>query len=84
MSQKTSLEALVREQLELAVHASGGRTARTVYGGHEKVLRQTLIAMVADAELSEHENPGVATVLVLHGRVRMSSDELAWGDAAAI
>jgi len=75
MSQKTSLDALAREQLELAASAGGGRTARTVYGGHEKVLRQTLIAMVAGAELSEHENP---TVLVLHGRVRLSSGELAW------
>jgi quercetin dioxygenase-like cupin family protein len=47
-------------------------------GGHEKVLRQTLIAMVAGAEVSEHENHGEATVIVLHGRVRMSSGELAW------
>jgi len=78
MSQKTSLDALAREQLELAASAGGGRTAHTVYGGHEKVLRQTLIAMVAGAELSEHENPGEATVLVLHGRVRLASGELAW------
>ena len=78
MSQKTSLDALAREQLELAANAGGGRTARTVYGGHEKVLRQTLIAMVGGAELSEHENPGEATVLVLQGRVRMSSGELTW------
>lgn len=78
MSQKTSLDALAREQLELAAGAGGGRTAHTVYGGHEKVLRQTLIAMVGGAELSEHENPGEATMLVLHGRVRMSAGALAW------
>lgn len=78
MSQRISLDALVREQLELAVDAGGGRTARTVYGGHEKVLRQTLIAMISGSELSEHENPGEATVLVLRGRVRMASGELAW------
>lgn len=78
MSQRMSLDALVREQLELAVDAGGGRTARTVYGGHEKVLRQTLIAMISGSVLSEHENPGEATVLVLRGRVRMASGELAW------
>ncbi|HEY5362368.1 MAG TPA: cupin domain-containing protein [Streptosporangiaceae bacterium] len=53
-------------------------TPRAVYGGHEKVLRQTVIAMIRGSELSEHENPGEATVLVLHGRVRMSAGELAW------
>ncbi len=78
MPQKTSLDALAREQLELAAGAGGGRAARTVFGGHERVLRQTLVAMVGGAELSEHENPGEATVLVLHGRVRLSSGELAW------
>jgi quercetin dioxygenase-like cupin family protein len=78
MPQKTSLEALAREQLELAARAAGGRAAHTVYGGHEKVLRETLIAMISGSELSEHENPGEATVLVLHGRVRLSSGDLAW------
>src|ERR1039458_33027 len=78
MPQRTSLAALAREQLELAAGAGGGHTAHTVYGGHEKVLRQTVIAMVHGSELSEHENPGEATVLVLHGRVRMSAGELAW------
>ena len=78
MSQRTSLDALARQQLELAARAGGGRTAHTVYGGHEKVLRQTLIAMVGGAELSEHENPGEATVLVLSGRGRLFSGELAW------
>jgi quercetin dioxygenase-like cupin family protein len=75
MPQRTSLDALAREQLKLAAGAGGGHTAHTVYGGHEKVLRQTVIAMVHG---SEHENPGEATVLVLHGRVRMSAGELAW------
>jgi quercetin dioxygenase-like cupin family protein len=78
MSQRTSLDALAREQLEAAASAGGGRAARTVYGGHEKVLRQTLIAMIAGAELAEHENPGEATVLVLRGRVRIVAGELAW------
>ena len=78
MPQRISLDALAREQLKLAAGAGGGHTAHTVYGGHEKVLRQTVIAMVHGSELSEHENPDEATVLVLHGRVRMSAGELAW------
>ena len=78
MSQKTSLDALAREQLELAAGAGGGHAARTVCGGHEKVLRQTLVAMIEGARLAEHENPGEATVLVLHGRMRLWAEELAW------
>lgn len=88
MSQRTALDALARQQLELATRAAAGRAAHTVYGGHEKVLRQTLIAMVSGAELSEHENPGEATVHVLHGRVRLTTGELAWegsrGDLIAV
>ena len=43
--EKSSLTALAREQLELARGASSGRSSRTVYGGHEHVLRQTMIAL---------------------------------------
>jgi quercetin dioxygenase-like cupin family protein len=44
--------------------------------GHEKALRQTVIALTAGVELSEHENPGEATVLVLSGRVELRSHEV--------
>ena len=40
--QKSSLTALGREQLELAQSSSSGRSASTVYGRHEHVLRQTV------------------------------------------
>ena len=43
--EKMSLTALAREQLAGAERASSGRSAHTVYGGHEHVLRQTLIAL---------------------------------------
>nr|WP_271213774.1 cupin domain-containing protein [Rhodococcus wratislaviensis]GLK41025.1 LuxR family transcriptional regulator [Rhodococcus wratislaviensis] len=76
--EKMSLTALARRQLELASTASSGRSARTIYGGHEHVLRQTLIALVAGQRLDEHENPGEATVQVLHGRVRLSAGENSW------
>jgi hypothetical protein len=35
--QKASLIALAREQLKTAREASSGRSARTVFGGHEHV-----------------------------------------------
>jgi quercetin dioxygenase-like cupin family protein len=78
MAEKSSLTALTRHQLELARHASSGRSARTVFGGHEHVLRQTLIALAAGHRLDEHDNPGEATVHVLHGRVRLSAGEDSW------
>ena len=72
------MTALAREQLKAAAQASSGRSARTVYGGHEHVLRQTLIALVAGRRLDEHESPGEATVHVLQGRVRLEAGDLEW------
>ena len=63
--EKFSLEARTRVLMKSAATASAGRAAETVYGGHEHVLRQTLIALTAGSTLSEHENPGEATVQVL-------------------
>jgi quercetin dioxygenase-like cupin family protein len=76
--EKSSLTALAREQLKIARRASSGRSAHTVYGGHEHVLRQTVIALAAGHGLDEHDNPGEATVHVLHGRVRLSSGDVGW------
>ncbi|MCW2944540.1 MAG: hypothetical protein JWR24_1257 [Actinoallomurus sp.] len=76
--QKMSLEALAREHSNRAGSDSTGRSSITVYGGHEHVLRQTLIAIMAGRSMSEHENPGEATVLVLQGRVRLLAKDDAW------
>ncbi len=76
--EKLSLTALGRQQLKLARAASSGRSAQTVYGGHEHALRQTLIALAAGRRLDEHDSPGEATVHVLHGRVRLAAGDLAW------
>ena len=77
--QKTSLDALAREQLEAAHGASSGRAARTVYGGHEHVLRQTVIGLCAGHSLAEHQNPGEATLQVLRGRVILIAGGSRWG-----
>ncbi len=75
---KTSLVALAREQLAAAGRSPAGRSAHTVHGGHEHMLRQTLIALVAGHALAEHANPGEATVHVLQGRVLLASGEDSW------
>src|SRR5690349_18397064 len=76
--QKFSLVALARELLERAETASGGHTAETVVGGHEHVLRQTVVALRRGATLADHENPGEATVQVLKGRVVLTSGDASW------
>jgi quercetin dioxygenase-like cupin family protein len=76
--EKSSLTALARQHLKLAVEATNGRSAKTVYGGNEHVLRQTLIALAAGHGLDEHDSPGEATIHVLQGRVRLSAGASSW------
>ncbi len=42
------------------------------------MLRQPLTALTAGQKLDEHENPGEATVHVLHGRVRLGAGDTSW------
>jgi quercetin dioxygenase-like cupin family protein len=79
--EKSSLTALAREKLEQARSASSGRAAETVYGGHEHVLRQTLVALGSGQVMDEHENPGEATIQVLQGRVRLAAGGTTWDGA---
>jgi quercetin dioxygenase-like cupin family protein len=76
--QKSALPALARHELAKALAASSGRSASTVYGGHEHRLRQTVIALRAGESLSEHPNPGEATVQVLDGRVTLRFEDVSW------
>ncbi|MGZ0212847.1 MAG: cupin domain-containing protein [Actinomycetales bacterium] len=75
---KISIEALAHQQLKVAADAGGGRAAQTVYGGHEKSLRQTVIGMLKGTSLSEHDNQDDATVYVLYGRVRLRVGDDSW------
>ncbi len=72
---RISLDDRVRDQVERAKESPSGRSAESVYGGHDNVLRQTLVALRAGASLAEHESPGEATLLVLRGRVRLNSGD---------
>jgi quercetin dioxygenase-like cupin family protein len=80
--EKFSLTALARQELLQAKTASSGRSASTVYGGHEHVLRQTVIALLAGETMDEHVNPGEATVQVLTGRIRLLSGGATWDGSA--
>lgn len=80
--ESTSLTALADEQLTLARGATNGRSAHTLYGGHDRRLRQTLLALTSGQGLDEHESPGEATVQVLRGRVRVTAEGDVWEGAA--
>ena len=75
---KLSLDAIAREQLEHAKDASSGRSSSTLFGGHERVLRQTVVALREGSSLTEHNSPGEATIIVLSGRVRLSAGSTNW------
>ena len=76
--ESTSLPSLVLEELDAARGAASGRSARTIHGGHDHALRQTVIALLSGRELSEHESPGEATLQVLVGRVRLTGGDDPW------
>jgi quercetin dioxygenase-like cupin family protein len=75
---KLSLHATARNLSAAAANASSGRASETVYGGHANRLRQTVIALTEGSRLAPHESPGEATVIVLHGRVRLTTASDAW------
>lgn len=68
-----TLESVGTDQMEAARQSSNGRAAKTVHSGHR--LRQTLIAMTAGTRLAEHQSPGDATLLCLHGQVTLHIGE---------
>jgi len=76
-----SLTAVADEQLARARQSNSGRSAQTIYGGHDHFLRQTVIALVAGRELGEHYSPGEATLQVLNGEVRVSAGTESWDGA---
>ena len=64
------LTALATELLEKAATGRSGRAAHTLPHPVDG-LRQTVMALLAGADLGEHESPGPATLQVLRGQVRI-------------
>ena len=75
-------EALAGSARQGTVRQGGGCQGRAGRGNRaerpREGLRQTVIAMVKDAELTEHANPGEASVYVLRGRVALVSRGESW------
>ncbi|WP_338056628.1 LuxR family transcriptional regulator [Salinibacterium metalliresistens] len=81
----TDLVALQEKLLATARTAHAHRAADTVYGSRDTVLRQTILALLAGAELAAHDSPPEATLQVLTGRVRLIGDGRSWDlDAGAL
>lgn len=66
--------------LRAASTAFARRAASTVYAG--TALRQTLIALLAEAGLAEHASPPEATLHLLSGRIVLHGDGREWTLAA--
>jgi quercetin dioxygenase-like cupin family protein len=86
--ESVSLTSLASEKLAEAKKLNSGRAAHTIHGGHTHELRQTVLALLAGHDLSEHDSPGEATLQVLQGHVRVTAGDDAWegktGDYVAI
>jgi quercetin dioxygenase-like cupin family protein len=73
-----SLATLVSEHIVAARAASSGRSARTIHGGQQHCLRQTLLALAAGHSLGDHDSPDEATLYVLYGHVRLTTATQTW------
>jgi quercetin dioxygenase-like cupin family protein len=76
--ESVSLIDIGAEQLTQARQANSGRSSLTIHGGHTHELRQTLVALLAGHELSEHDSPGQASLQVLQGHVHLTAGDDAW------
>jgi quercetin dioxygenase-like cupin family protein len=74
----TNLSQLTEDLFARAGTGHSGRAGATLHGDRHHALRQTVIAMTAGAELSEHESPGEATLQVLRGEVRLTCGSAEW------
>lgn len=89
-----ALPSLADELLEAAHAARSGRAVRALSGtpdrseeesaehgaarAHRGVLTQIILALTEGSRLSDHENPGEATLQVLRGAVRLSTAQQAF------
>lgn len=75
---KTALAAAAREQLRAAADSTSGRAARTIYGGHNQRLRQTVIALTAGSALAEYRSPNEASIQVIVGKIVLETAAASW------
>ena len=71
-----NLTNLIDDQLTLAGQGdTSGRSAKTLHGGKDNALRQTVVVMLAGHRMDEHVSPGESTLLVLAGSLRLHTAE---------
>ena len=76
--QVRDLAAVAADLLERAAAAPAGRAALTLVAGAGAPLKQTMLALRSGQQLAEHDAPGAATLQVVRGRVRLSTDGERW------
>ena len=77
-AQVRNLAAIAADLLERAAVAPAGRAALTLVTGAGAPLKQTMLALRGGEQLAEHDAPGAATLQVVQGRVRLSTDGQGW------
>jgi len=80
--ESTQLEPLIRDLFGEARDARAGRSAVALHPGRHHHLRQTVIALLADRRMDEHEAPPEATLQVLSGSVRLTAGDEVWEGSA--
>jgi quercetin dioxygenase-like cupin family protein len=73
-----TVERLPQHMFVAAVDGPGGPAGRSGGCRFHQLTSKTLMALTAGSSMSEHENPGEATVHVLYGRVRLVADAVQW------
>ncbi len=76
-----SLHEIGQELLTRAHEASSGRATAAINADHRS-LKQLVLALCAGSALSEHENPGQATLQLLSGTAVVRTAETAWRGSA--
>jgi quercetin dioxygenase-like cupin family protein len=77
-AQVRNLGAVAADLLGRAAAAPAGRAALTLAAGAGAPLKQTLLALRRGEQLADHDAPGAATLQVVRGRVRLSTDDQRW------
>ncbi|MGX5357093.1 cupin [Kocuria sp. KH4] len=67
------LNEIALQHLNEARHNGHGRSSERLL--HQKVLRQTLVALKEGTVLAEHNAPYAGSLQILHGRIRVRSGE---------
>ncbi|GGR70806.1 hypothetical protein GCM10010252_06260 [Streptomyces aureoverticillatus] len=87
MQDTQDLTALAEEHLNQARVAAHGRSAHLIV--HEGALRQSVIVLAGGSALDEHNTPPAASLQVLRGKVRLTTESggdrvLAGGQLCAV